>query len=98
MERGVQLIDFENTDSMVVIHDYKGASLFGRTANAKAATKEIIKIMQDNYPEFLVRKQSFSERLINLCCSLLNFLSIFLAGESKLQMIYDLAGFSQICL
>lgn len=57
MERGVQLIDFINTDSMLVIHDYKGASLFGRTANAKAATKEIIKILQDNYPEFLVRRQ-----------------------------------------
>lgn len=54
MERGVQLIDFVNTDSMVVIHDYNNASLFGRTQNAKAATKVIIKIMQDNYPEFLV--------------------------------------------
>jgi hypothetical protein len=54
MERGVQLIDFVHTDSMVVIHDYKNASLFGRTQNAKAATKDIIKIMQDNYPEFLV--------------------------------------------
>ncbi|KAF1802444.1 CRAL-TRIO domain-containing protein [Mucor lusitanicus] len=56
MERGVQLIDFVNTDSMVVIHDYKNASLFGRSSNAKTATKEIIKIMQDNYPEFLAAK------------------------------------------
>ncbi|KAL9548869.1 hypothetical protein MBANPS3_005470 [Mucor bainieri] len=56
MERGVQLIDFVSTDSMVVIHDYKNASLFGRSSNAKAATKEIIKIMQDNYPEFLAAK------------------------------------------
>ncbi|CEP07983.1 hypothetical protein [Parasitella parasitica] len=56
MERGVQLIDFVNTDSMVVIHDYKNAALFGRSSNAKAATKEIIKIMQDNYPEFLAVK------------------------------------------
>ncbi|KAI9483807.1 MAG: CRAL-TRIO domain-containing protein [Benjaminiella poitrasii] len=56
MERGVQLIDFVHTDSMVVIHDYKKASLFGRTQNAKTATKEIIKIMQDNYPEFLAVK------------------------------------------
>lgn len=56
MERGVQLIDFVKTDSMVVIHDYKNASIFGRTQNAKSATKDIIKIMQDNYPEFLVSK------------------------------------------
>lgn len=54
MERGVQLIDFVETDSMVVIHDYNNASLFGRSQNAKSATKDIIKIMQDNYPEFLV--------------------------------------------
>lgn len=54
MEKGVQLIDFETVDSMVQVHDYKGASMFGRTANSKLATKEIIKIMQDNYPEFLV--------------------------------------------
>lgn len=54
MEKCVQHIDFVHVDSMIVVHDYKGASMFGRTANAKAATKEIIKIMQDNYPEVLV--------------------------------------------
>ncbi|KAI9310885.1 CRAL-TRIO domain-containing protein [Dichotomocladium elegans] len=56
MEKGVQLIDFTEVDSMVQVHDYKGASMFGRTTNAKAATKEIIKLMQDNYPEFLSTK------------------------------------------
>lgn len=55
MEKGVKLVDFVNVDSMIQVHDYKGASMFGRTANAKAATKDIIKIMQDNYPEFLVK-------------------------------------------
>lgn len=54
MEKGIQQIDLVNVDSMIVIHDYKGASVLGRTQNAKTATKEIIKIMQDNYPEFLV--------------------------------------------
>lgn len=54
MERGVQLIDFVNVDSMIQVHDYKGASMFGRSANAKSATNTIIKLMQDNYPEFLV--------------------------------------------
>ena len=55
MEKGVQLIDFTTVDTMVQVHDYKGVSMFGRTANSKQATKEIIKIMQDNYPEFLVK-------------------------------------------
>ncbi|CAO3702301.1 unnamed protein product [Rhizopus stolonifer] len=56
MEKGVQQIDFVHVDSMIQVHDYKGASMFGRTQNSKNATKEIIKIMQDNYPEFLVTK------------------------------------------
>lgn len=56
MEQSVQLIDFVNVDSMIQVHDYKGASMFGRSANAKAATKEIIKVLQDNYPEFLAVK------------------------------------------
>ncbi|KAG2222134.1 hypothetical protein INT45_007570 [Circinella minor] len=56
MEKGVQLIDFTTVDTMVQVHDYKGVSMFGRTANSKQATKEIIKIMQDNYPEFLSTK------------------------------------------
>ncbi|KAI9248095.1 CRAL-TRIO domain-containing protein [Sporodiniella umbellata] len=56
MEKGVQHIDFIHVDSMIQVHDYQGASMFGRSQNSKNATKEIIKIMQDNYPEFLVTK------------------------------------------
>ncbi|KAI9289440.1 CRAL-TRIO domain-containing protein [Umbelopsis sp. AD052] len=57
MEKGMQHIDFVNVDSMIQVHDYHGVSLFGsRTANSKQATKEIIKIMQDNYPEVLAKK------------------------------------------
>ena len=56
MEKGMQHIDFVNVDSMVQVHDYLGVSLFGsRTAKSKQATKEVIKVMQDNYPEVLVR-------------------------------------------
>lgn len=56
MEKGVEQVDFINTDSMIQVHDYKGASMFGRTANTKEATGQIIKLMQDNYPEFLAVK------------------------------------------
>ncbi|CAO3600484.1 unnamed protein product [Absidia cylindrospora] len=56
MEQSVQLVDLVNVDSMIQVHDYLGASMFGRSANAKAATSEIIKILQDNYPEFLATK------------------------------------------
>lgn len=56
MEKGVKQVDFVNTDSMVQVHDYKDASIFGRTANTKKATNTLIKLMQDNYPELLVSK------------------------------------------
>ncbi|KAI8577316.1 hypothetical protein K450DRAFT_252570 [Umbelopsis ramanniana AG] len=57
MEKGMQHIDFVNVDSMVQVHDYLGVSVFGsRTPKSKQATKEIIKIMQDNYPEVLAKK------------------------------------------
>ncbi|ORZ15814.1 CRAL-TRIO domain-containing protein [Absidia repens] len=56
MEQSVQLVDLVDVDSMIQVHDYLGASMFGRSANAKAATSEIIKILQDNYPEFLATK------------------------------------------
>jgi hypothetical protein len=60
MEKGCQQVDFVNTDSMIQVHDYKGASMFGRTANTKEATKKIIQLMQDNYPEFLVSAAAVS--------------------------------------
>lgn len=54
MEKGIAHVDFIQIDSMVQVHDYKGVSIFGRTANAKQAINTIIKLLQDNYPEFLV--------------------------------------------
>ncbi|KAI7892884.1 CRAL-TRIO domain-containing protein [Mucor mucedo] len=56
MEKGISHVDFINIDSMVQVHDYKGVSIFGRTANAKQAINTIIKLLQDNYPEFLSTK------------------------------------------
>lgn len=56
MEKGVKQVDFVNTDAMVQVHDYNGASILGRTANTKEATNLLIKLMQDNYPEFLSNK------------------------------------------
>ncbi|GAB5587433.1 Non-classical phosphatidylinositol transfer protein (PITP) [Umbelopsis nana] len=57
MEKGMTGIDFVNVDTMIQVHDYHGVSIFGsRSANSKQATKDIIKIMQDNYPEVLAKK------------------------------------------
>ncbi|KAI9308615.1 CRAL-TRIO domain-containing protein [Cunninghamella echinulata] len=56
MEKCVKLVDFTNVDSMIQVHDYRNASMLGRTTNAKASTKELIQLMQDNYPELLAIK------------------------------------------
>ncbi|KAI8978053.1 CRAL-TRIO domain-containing protein [Pilobolus umbonatus] len=56
MEKGIQMVDFVNVDSMVMLHDYKDTSFFGRNSNSKAGAKKVIQLMQDNYPEFLAVK------------------------------------------
>jgi len=56
MERGIDLIDFVNVDSMVQVHDYEGVGLGSRDANSKAAAGQASKIFQDYYPEFLSKK------------------------------------------
>ena len=58
MEKGIALLDFENTDQMVQIHDYEGVSLSSRDANSKNAASEATSIFTDHYPELLVSSLS----------------------------------------
>ncbi|GBE83690.1 Phosphatidylinositol transfer protein [Sparassis crispa] len=55
MEKSINLLDFENIDQMVQVHDYEGVSL-RRTPSEKAAAAQATAIFQDYYPEFLSRK------------------------------------------
>lgn len=43
-------------EDMIVVHDYNGASMMKMDKNMKAASKTLIKLMQDNYPETLAVK------------------------------------------
>ncbi|EJD07682.1 CRAL/TRIO domain-containing protein [Fomitiporia mediterranea MF3/22] len=56
MEKGIALIDFENIDQMVQVHDYEGVGLRSRDANSKKAAATASTIFQDYYPEFLYKK------------------------------------------
>lgn len=58
MERSLALLDFANRDNtkMAQVHDYKGVSIFRIDSDMKAATKEIIKLFSDHYPELLSKK------------------------------------------
>ncbi|KAJ3542137.1 hypothetical protein NM688_g6003 [Phlebia brevispora] len=56
MEKSIELLNFETLDQMVQVHDYEGVSMFGRTANQKAAASEATAIFQNHYPEFLFKK------------------------------------------
>lgn len=59
MERGINLLDFDNDDNcyMTQIHDYKGVSLiFGMNSEMKSSIKEIVSIFQEYYPESLYAK------------------------------------------
>ncbi|KAL4252117.1 CRAL-TRIO lipid binding domain superfamily protein [Abortiporus biennis] len=55
MEKTVLLLDFENHDQMIQVHDYDGVSMF-RDANQKEAAHEATNIFQNHYPEFLAWK------------------------------------------
>ncbi|KAF8586320.1 CRAL/TRIO domain-containing protein [Ramaria rubella] len=56
MEKEVALLDFENTDQMVQIHDYEGVTLSSRDANSKIAANEATNIFSSHYPELLYKK------------------------------------------
>lgn len=58
MERSLALLDFTNPDKCKIaqVHDYNNVSMFRMDPGMKAATKEIITIFGDNYPEFLSKK------------------------------------------
>ncbi|WPK23505.1 hypothetical protein PUMCH_000746 [Australozyma saopauloensis] len=58
MERSLALLEFSDSDNtkMAQVHDYKGASIFRIDSDMKAATKEIIKLFSDHYPELLSKK------------------------------------------
>ncbi|GIL57747.1 hypothetical protein Vafri_12894 [Volvox africanus] len=57
MEQAVGLLDFEGGfEHVTQVHDYSGASMFGMNSQVKAASRQIIKLFQDNYPEMLSAK------------------------------------------
>jgi hypothetical protein len=58
MERALQLITFTDpaNHKLGQVHDYKNVSMLRMDPGMKAATKEIISIFTDNYPELLSTK------------------------------------------
>lgn len=57
MERGLQLITFKGEDcNLGQIHDYENVSLIRYDADTKKASKKIIQLFQDYYPELLSKK------------------------------------------
>ncbi|KAJ2933139.1 hypothetical protein H1R20_g3940, partial [Candolleomyces eurysporus] len=55
-ERSILLLDFNEVDQMIQIHDYAGVSMSSRDANSKAAASEASNIFSSHYPETLYRK------------------------------------------
>ncbi|PVH16953.1 uncharacterized protein CXQ87_004511 [Candidozyma duobushaemuli] len=58
MERSLALLNFGDVDKCKIaqVHDYNNVSMFRMDPGMKAATKEIITIFSDNYPELLSKK------------------------------------------
>jgi len=56
MEQAIQLLDMDNIENMIIVHDYEGVSFMKMDKNMKLASKTLIKLFQDNYPETLAVK------------------------------------------
>jgi len=56
MEKGIALLDFENVDQMLQVHDYQGVKMSDRDANSKNAASEATSVFTSHYPEFLYKK------------------------------------------
>ncbi|KAG6841636.1 hypothetical protein H0H93_004201 [Arthromyces matolae] len=50
------MLDFNEIDQTVQIHDYLGVGLGSRDAKSKAAANEATNIFQSHYPELLYKK------------------------------------------
>ncbi|RHZ83437.1 hypothetical protein Glove_94g27 [Diversispora epigaea] len=78
-------MDFVNVDQIIQVHDYNTVSMTSYDATAKAASKSITQILQDNYPEFLAVKL-----FINIPWwgdYVFKFISIFLSEQTKKKFI-----------
>lgn len=66
MERSLVLLNFTDLDNNKIaqVHDYKNVSMFRIDPGMKAATKEIITVFSDNYPELLSKKYFINVPLI----------------------------------
>lgn len=66
MERSLLLLDFGDEDNSKIaqVHDYNNVSMFRIDPGMKAATKEIITVFSDNYPELLSKKYFINVPLI----------------------------------
>ncbi|KAJ6485875.1 CRAL-TRIO domain-containing protein [Mycena sanguinolenta] len=56
MEKSVAMLDFENVDQTIQIHDYLGVSMSSRTPASKAAASQASNIFSSHYPELLYKK------------------------------------------
>eukprot|EP00741_Cyanophora_paradoxa_P024817 tig00000310_g23959.t1 len=57
MERGIARLDFsKGPDAMVQIHDYAGVSLLKYDKNVQAASKKVVALFLNYYPELMYRK------------------------------------------
>lgn len=58
MERSLLLLQFDDPENNKIaqVHDYNNVSMFRMDPGMKQATKEIISVFSDNYPELLSKK------------------------------------------
>ncbi|QPG73719.1 hypothetical protein FOA43_001032 [Brettanomyces nanus] len=87
MEQALNMLDLNDADNdyMVQVHDYKGASLFSMTGDAKKASTSIIRLFGDYYPEVLSKK--FFVNVPALMSFLFNAFKSFVAEATRRKLV-----------
>jgi len=93
MEKSLRLLDFKEHLLCTQVHDYRGATMLSINTSVKAASRELIRIFQDYYPETLAKKffinvPSFFETVYSLFSS-------FIDEQTRQKFIICAGGYRQ---
>lgn len=85
MEKAILRLDMDTVEDMVIIHDYNGASFLKIDKNMKLASKTLIALFQDYYPELLAKK--FFVHIPWFFETVYNMVSVFVSDRTKSKFV-----------
>eukprot|EP00026_Physarum_polycephalum_P007950 Phypoly_transcript_08023.p1 GENE.Phypoly_transcript_08023~~Phypoly_transcript_08023.p1 ORF type:complete len:445 (+),score=102.83 Phypoly_transcript_08023:178-1512(+) len=85
MEKAILRLDMETVEDMVILHDYEGVSMLSMDKNTKQASRTLIALFQDYYPELLAKK--FFVNIPWFFETVYNVISAFVSDRTKAKFV-----------